>query len=350
MTNWLPYSFLFTSLMIFGTILSISSIHWLGAWIGLEVNLIGFLPILMYRGMARETESGVKYLIIQALGSGLLLTGSLMYYMNTGSFNIMEMSLTSYSKIMILMGIFLKLGMAPLHFWLPSTMAGMSWINCLLLATWQKIAPLILFLALTNSNMNLIIICAVMGTLIGGIGGINQTYVRALLAYSSIVHLSWMAGNGPFDYYSSLIYFLIYLTTTGLLFLFLYLNEYSQFQQFSIGEFMNFKYQWMFILLMLSLGGLPPLLGFLGKWLVIYNLSIYSPFLLLMLISGSMMSLFYYLSLSFSFTLNEGGMFKAFHNDINMKTNKLTMLLMNLLIILTLFGFLFLMDFPMLFY
>nr|ABM65770.1 NADH dehydrogenase subunit 2 [Nucula nucleus] len=339
MINWLPFSFLFTSLMVFGTLFSVSSPHWLSAWIGLEINLIGFLTMLMFRGLLRETESGVKYLIIQSLGSGLLLTSILIMLLSAGNFNIMDTTLFSNTKYMIMLALFLKLGAAPMHFWLPSTMAGMSWVNCMFLATWQKIAPLILLLTVANYEMNLTLLAASIGAIVGGIGGLNQTHTRALLAYSSIIHLSWMLASSMFNYYTTMTYMMVYLLTTTLLFTFLLMNDISQTQQFSTNMFMDHKQPWMFIMLMLSLAGMPPLLGFLGKWLVIFDLMMYNYILLLLvLIIGSMMSLFYYLSLSFAFLLNMQGLSSP-HMITAKQTTALKQPSMVTLTMMTLFGF-----------
>ena len=72
-----PYVLLFVCTIFFGTLLSVTSSHWLIAWVGLEVNLIGFLPLLVYHGTLLERESGVKYFIVQSLGSIFLLGGRL---------------------------------------------------------------------------------------------------------------------------------------------------------------------------------------------------------------------------------------------------------------------------------
>ena len=329
MINWLPFGALFATLIVFGTALSVSSAHWLGAWIGLEINLIGFLPLLIHRGSLRETESGVKYLIIQALGSGLLLTGSLMAYISTGAFNITEIFMLRRIKYLAIIGLLLKLGAAPLHFWLPRTMASIGWINCMLLATWQKIAPIILLLSTANQEIKIILLCAVLGALIGGVGGLNQTHIRALLAYSSIVHIAWIISAIIFNYYRTILYFSIYLISNLLLFTFLASNNLRQNQLFSTTTFIAYKNSWMLILLMLSLGGIPPLLGFVGKWIVITRISNNNIILMLFLIAGSILRLFYYLSLAFSFNLRGSGTIQSTYLLINKpdKTNILTYVL-----------------------
>lgn len=96
--------------------------------------------------------------------------------------------------IVLIGGLCVKLGLFPFHYWLPRVMAGLPWVSCLLLATWQKFAPLFLMLCLLELSRSYLIACVVcfigMGSsLVGGLGGMNQTQIRALLAYSSIGHL-----------------------------------------------------------------------------------------------------------------------------------------------------------------
>ena len=77
MFSRLPFGYIFLSVIGVGTLLSVSSVHWLRIWAGLEVNLIGFLPLLVYQKRVSERESAVKYFVVQALGSSLLILGRL---------------------------------------------------------------------------------------------------------------------------------------------------------------------------------------------------------------------------------------------------------------------------------
>ena len=184
MFSRLPFTFLFLFVAVFGTLFSISSSHWLGVWAGLEVNLIGFLPILLYQKRASERESAVKYFIIQALGSGLLMFGSL--FRSSISFTWEpSLPLSLVGAFIIFSGLFVKIGLFPFHFWLPSVIAGLPWFSCLVLATWQKVAPLFLVNALIRISelySILLLVCLLAGgsSLVGGFGGLNQTQIRAI--------------------------------------------------------------------------------------------------------------------------------------------------------------------------
>ena len=144
MFSSLPFNYIFFIVAIFGTLFSVSSSHWLGIWAGLEINLIGVLPLLVYQKRMSKRESAVKYFVIQALGSILLLFGSLGTYRLSFSWeNLNFMTEWSFLRLMIIrVGLGLKMGVFPFHFWFPRVIAGLPWLSCLLLAIWQKVAPL----------------------------------------------------------------------------------------------------------------------------------------------------------------------------------------------------------------
>nr|UBI44068.1 NADH dehydrogenase subunit 2 [Paratectonatica tigrina] len=332
----LPFGFLFIFTMVFGTLFSISSSHWLGIWAGLEINLVGFLPILVYQKSMSESESAVKYFIIQALGSSLLMFGSLSSYSIFFSWeNLSNMEFSLMSLFVISSGLIMKMGMFPFHYWLPSVMAGLPWISCMLLATWQKIAPILLINSLFELNLMyyfMLIICLLgaSSSLVGGIGGMNQTQIRAILAYSSIGHLGWMVYALSQSVWSMKVYFFIYILISLCIFVNLWFMNLEVMK--NLNMLMNFNmYSSMMIMVMLmSLGGLPPLLGFVSKWVVIMSSmsNIFWSFLL-MLILGSVMSLFYYLSLYFCIFL---GSSKKFYLNIMLKEKSNFIMMLGLLL------------------
>nr|YP_010400333.1 NADH dehydrogenase subunit 2 [Indothais sacellum]UQS76032.1 NADH dehydrogenase subunit 2 [Indothais sacellum] len=317
MFSVLPFSYMFMVVMVMGTLLSVSSFHWLSIWAGLEINLIGFLPLLVYQKSTSESESAVKYFIVQALGSSMLIFGSLIAFNMSFTWDLYSSSVSySVGLLVIMSGLCMKLGLFPFHYWLPSVMAGLPWVTCLLLATWQKFAPLFLFLCLlelSESYMLIFSLCIISAgsSIVGGIGGMNQTQIRALLAYSSIGHLGWMTFALLHSEWSMKFYLLVYVIVSLFMFTSLWASDLSTMKD--ISSLKNFSFMQMSIMLfLLSLGGLPPLLGFISKWLVILISSSNSLFFVLFfLILGSLMSLFYYLSLFFSVflsNLKEGGM------------------------------------------
>nr|DBA44311.1 TPA_asm: NADH dehydrogenase subunit 2 [Peltospira operculata] len=315
---FLPYGFLFFFMMVISTLYSLSASHWLGAWAGLEINLIAFIPIILYQGKILETESAIKYFIFQAVGSALIMFSSLLSF---GSDFTWELSINNSSFFILkgifilVMGLLLKLGVFPFHFWFPSVVAGLSWFSSFLLLTWQKVAPLfLLFLisCLWSTEMMLFLLLIAGGSsIIGGVGGINQTQMRALLAYSSISHLGWMVYCCVLSEASMKIYFGIYFLISMCIFSVIWNTEMTLVSQaFSSFFGQHTPARLCLIAFFLSLSGIPPLLGFAPKWMVLNlgsNMDTF--FILMMLVLGSLFSLFYYLSLIFSAFFSSGSVF-----------------------------------------
>nr|UJI65700.1 NADH dehydrogenase subunit 2 [Glossina austeni] len=280
--------FLFT--LFLGSLITISSNSWLGAWMGLEINLLSFIP-LMSDSKLLSTEASLKYFLTQALASSILLFSIIMIYIE---FN----SNSNLNEIMISSTLLLKSGSAPFHFWFPTVMEGLSWMNSLLLLTWQKLAPLML---ISYCLSNLLIISMILSALIGAIGGLNQTSLRKLMAYSSINHLGWMISSMYLNNLFWMLYFLMYsFFSFALIFMFNTFKTSHINQLFSL--FMNSKtMKFMLFFNLLSLGGLPPFLGFFPKWIVIQMLITNNQLLILfILMMSTLITLYFYLRLSYS--------------------------------------------------
>nr|QBF01243.1 NADH dehydrogenase subunit 2 [Stegana undulata] len=293
---------LFVIIMMSGSLITVTSNSWMGAWMGLEINLLSFIPLMSDNDNLMSTEASLKYFLVQAMASTVLLFAVILMMMKN---NInYEINYSFYISSIILSSLLLKSGAAPFHFWFPNIMEGLSWMNCLLLMTWQKIAPLML---MTHMNIKFILFSSIiMSVIIGSLGGLNQSSLRKLMAFSSINHLGWMITALIFNESIWLIYFLIY-SFLSFIITFMF-NNFKMFhfnQMFSL--FFNSKIL-KFILFMnfLSLGGLPPFLGFLPKWLVIQQLSLESHyFILMILMMSTLITLFFYLRICYSaFMLN----------------------------------------------
>nr|APH08745.1 NADH dehydrogenase subunit 2 [Glyphostoma sp. JEU-2016] len=310
MFSTLPFSYMFLCTMGVGTLFSISSVHWLAVWAGLEINLIGFLPMLIYQKSTSESESAVKYFIVQALGSSFLIFGSLLSFGPSFTWDLYSSYRFEILGFCVLLsGLSIKLGVFPFHYWLPSVMAGLPWFSCLLLATWQKLAPLFLLVSLfelSESYMLILMFCLISSgcVITGGVGGMNQTQIRALLAYSSIAHLGWMVFSAVHGEWLVKVYLVVYILVSLSLFSSLWASDSGSMKSISNLKGSNI-YQMSIMVLLLSLAGLPPLFGFIPKWLVILVSAkgALMPIIFL-LIMGSLVSLFYYLSLFFSMYLN----------------------------------------------
>nr|QBF00307.1 NADH dehydrogenase subunit 2 [Stegana sp. 'xiaoyangae'] len=291
----------FLIIMMAGSLISITSTSWMSAWMGLEINLLSFIPLMSDNNNLMSTEASLKYFLVQALASSVLLFAIIIFMIHK---NLDFMMNFSYSPMIITSALLLKSGAAPFHFWFPNIMNGLSWMNCLLLMTWQKIAPLMLI-----SYMNfqsLLFLTVVLSVIIGSLGGLNQTSLRKLMAFSSINHLGWMLISLNINESIWFIYFFLYsFLSFTLIFMFDSFKIFHFNQMFSL--FFNSK-TLKFILFtnFLSLGGLPPFLGFLPKWLIIQQLSSQNQyFLLMVLVMSALITLFFYLRMCYSaFMLN----------------------------------------------
>nr|ARH54954.1 NADH dehydrogenase subunit 2 [Curculionidae sp. 5 AH-2016] len=295
------YKILFFNLLIFSTFITISSMSWLSAWIGLEMNLLALIPLMKNFKNKYSAEASIKYFITQAMASSMLLF-SIIIFLQLKNFNYF---MIMFSYFFLNSALLLKLGMAPFHYWLPEVISGLNWNIIMLLLTWQKIGPMIL-LSYSLYNPQFMSIIIIISSFIGSIQGMNQICLRKILTYSSINHMSWMISNLMSSFNTWMIYFLIYsLINLNIIIILLkykiyYFNQLTKL--FSLNIYMKF----FFMLNLLSLGGLPPFLGFFPKWLTVNSLIMNNFYTLsFILIIFTLISLFFYLRISFSsFLLN----------------------------------------------
>nr|QZL13456.1 NADH dehydrogenase subunit 2 [Pherusa bengalensis] len=291
----LPLLFLFSMTLFLGTMLSLSSNNWLMLWFGLELNLMSFLPLLMISPSHQETEGAVKYFLPQAIGSGILLMAGLASYIN-------NLNNTLLIPNLIILALMLKAGMAPMHFWFPVVMASLSWPMCMILSTWQKLAPMLLIFSIIIPAIEpLITLSASLSALIGGLGGLNQTGLRPILAYSSINHMGWMMASSLYSMTIALIYLLTYMITAALTIMILYFTKIFSINQMLSPQHSTLSTNMVIALLFMSFAGLPPLVGFLPKWMAIQLLvtNLAMP-MLFILVLGSLLTLYFYLNIVFN--------------------------------------------------
>ncbi len=108
------------------------------------------MPLLVYRGMRQEAESGTKYFIVQSLGSGALILGRMMSFGVSFSWEVLYSRGCLVGVYLVFLRLLLKIGRFPFHFWVPSVIAGASWAGCMALATWQKLAPIYLLVSMVD--------------------------------------------------------------------------------------------------------------------------------------------------------------------------------------------------------
>nr|AYW52278.1 NADH dehydrogenase subunit 2 [Galerucinae sp. 7 ACP-2013] len=321
--------FFFNTLMI-GTLVAISAYSWFNMWIGLEINLLSMIPLMKSHSNKFPAEATLKYFITQALASTMILFALIMMLNST---EIIPIQYNSSYLLILNSALLTKLGAAPFHAWFPEVLEGLNWMNSFILLTWQKLAPMILIMYNFKMSMFFSIII-ISSSVIGGILGFNQISVRKIMAYSSINHIAWMLASMMNFKMIWFTYFITYSAISlNIVMIFYFLNIFNLNQLFlSLNSSKLMKL--FFIMNFLSLGGLPPFLGFLPKWLVVMNLinnNFY--FLSFILIIFTLITLFFYIRITLS-TLT------VMTSEILMKTsnfNNFFLITINIITLLSLF-------------
>nr|QIJ59984.1 NADH dehydrogenase subunit 2 [Agrypnus sp. YD-2019] len=326
------YKILFLTLIFSSTLISISSYSWLGMWLGLEINLLSIIPLMQNPKSMLSSESAIKYFVVQAIASTIIMA-SVIIMMSKTSFSS-TINIQSMFLLMMNSALLTKMGTAPFHFWFPEVMEGLDWMNCLLILTWQKIAPMILMMYNMNFQMFMIVMI-VSSMVVSGFMGVNQISLRKILAYSSINHMGWMISTMMIMETIWLYYFLIYTIIT--INLVLILNKYKIFFLNQLYQSMNEKpmTKLWFMVNFLSLSGVPPFLGFLPKWLTIQALVMNGIIILpVIMIILTLFTIFMYMRIAISsllMNINETSW-----NKINPMFNSLTLSLINFVSLLSL--------------
>nr|AJG04476.1 NADH dehydrogenase subunit 2 [Thripadectes holostictus]AJG04477.1 NADH dehydrogenase subunit 2 [Thripadectes holostictus]AJG04478.1 NADH dehydrogenase subunit 2 [Thripadectes holostictus]AJG04479.1 NADH dehydrogenase subunit 2 [Thripadectes holostictus]AJG04480.1 NADH dehydrogenase subunit 2 [Thripadectes holostictus] len=290
--------------LILGTTITISSNHWAMAWTGLEINTLAILPLISNPHHPRAIEAATKYFLVQAAASTLLLFSSTTNALLTGQWDITQLT-HPIPCLLMTTAISIKLGLVPFHFWFPEVLQGSSLTTALLLSTVMKFPPISLFL-LTSPSLNntLLIILAISSAALGGWMGLNQTQVRKVLAFSSISHLGWMTIIIIYSPKLTLVTFYLYCLMTTTIFMTLKTTKTLKLSSMMTAWTKIPPLSATLMLSLLSLAGLPPLTGFLPKWLIIQELTKQEMTPMATIIALlSLLGLFFYLRLAYCATI-----------------------------------------------
>nr|QJX58497.1 NADH dehydrogenase subunit 2 [Scenopoeetes dentirostris] len=294
----------FTMSLLLGTSITISSNHWIMAWTGLEINTLAILPFISKSHHPRAIEAATKYFLVQATASALVLFSSMVNAWQTGQWDITQLTHPMACTVFTA-AIAMKLGLVPFHFWFPEVLQGSSLTIGLILSTIMKFPPITL-MYLTSGSLNPILLTtmAVLSTILGGWMGLNQTQIRKILAFSSISHLGWMTIILIYSPKLTLLNFYLYTIMTAATFLALNTMKAMKLSTLMTSWAKSPALNAMLFLTLLSLAGLPPLTGFLPKWLIIQELTKQSMALVSTIIAlASLLGLFFYLRLAFCATV-----------------------------------------------
>nr|AJD22282.1 NADH dehydrogenase subunit 2 [Gymnocypris eckloni chilianensis] len=248
-----------------GTTLTFVSSHWLLAWMGLEINTLAITPLMAQHHHPRAVEATTKYFLTQATAAAMILFASTTNAWLTGEWTINNLS-SPVASTMFTAALALKIGLAPMHFWMPEVLQGLDLLTGLIMSTWQKLAPLALIVQVAQTvDPVLLTTLGVMSTLVGGWGGLNQTQLRKILAYSSIAHMGWMVIVIQYAPHLTVLALGTYIIMTSAAFLTLKMLLSTKVSTLATAWSKSPVLASAAALVMLSLGGLPPLTGFYAK-------------------------------------------------------------------------------------
>nr|YP_009113977.1 NADH dehydrogenase subunit 2 [Platemys platycephala]AGL45246.1 NADH dehydrogenase subunit 2 [Platemys platycephala] len=301
--NLLGKGFIITNL-IMGPLLTMSSNHWIMAWCGLEISTLSVIPLIAQQHHPRAIEASTKYFLVQAAASSMVLLSAILNSWNLGQWETTFMN-NNISCTLLTISLAMKLGLAPFHLWLPEVLQGSTTMTALLLTTWQKLAPLTLLMTtFQHLNTSMLLLMGLMSTLIGGWGGLNQTQMRKIMAFSSIAHLGWMIIILTLSPKLTLLTFLLYSMMTTSMFLMMNYLQASKMSTMMTSWTKTPLMNTTMMMSLMSLGGLPPLTGFAQKWLILQELTKqHLPLIATLMALASLLSLFFYLRVSYYKTI-----------------------------------------------
>nr|ADF59285.1 NADH dehydrogenase subunit 2 [Cyrtodactylus peguensis] len=283
--------------LVTSTIITMSSSHWLLAWLGLELNTLSVLPMIIKSHHPRAAEATTKYFMVQATAATLILLASITNTWQTGQWTISHMSTTT--ALLTTTAIMLKLGISPLHLWYPQVLQGVTMNTALMISTWQKIAPMTL-LYMTHHSLcqPVLLTLGLASALVGGWAGLNQTQTRMIMAFSSIAHMGWLLTALALTPSLATLTMITYIITT--LATFMPLSTTKTITDVGTAWPLSPTTLAATMIALMSLGGLPPLAGFMPKWLILKELSSagLNTFATIILLA-SLPSLFFYIRLAY---------------------------------------------------
>ncbi len=281
-----------------GMMLMISAGDLIALYVGLELSSLALYVIAAYRrDSVRASEAGLKYFVLGALSSGMLLYGSSLIYGFAGSTNFQVIANAAkgaevatnlwliFGLVFLLVGLAFKVSAVPFHMWTPDVYEGSATPVTTFFATAPKVAAMALlvrvtvgaFPAIAEQWQQIITFIAIASMLLGAFAAIGQTNIKRLMAYSSIANVGFalvgLAANSAEGTQAVLVYMAIYVVMTlGVFACILSMRRADQAVE-EIDELAglartNLSMAFALMILMFALAGIPPLVGFFGKYFV----------------------------------------------------------------------------------
>ncbi len=283
---------------VVGMMTMIGANHLLTLYVGLELLALCLYSMIgMQRDSVRAAEAAMKYFVLGALASGILLYGMSLLYGLTGSLSLAELASASgelaptnlpllTAVVLIVAGLLFKLGVVPFHMWVPDVYDGSATSTTLLLSSVPKLAAFAIMLRLlayglgewTSAWQDMLAIAAVLSISVGNIVAIAQTSIKRMLGYSTISHMGFLLlgflGGTTHGYSASLSYVVIYTVITLGAFGIILLLSKPQFESDTLNDLKGLNHSrpglaFLMLIVMFSLAGVPPTAGFFAKLLVL---------------------------------------------------------------------------------
>ncbi len=310
---------------VLGMMIMVSAHSFLTVYLGLELlSLSLYSMVALNRDSEASTEAAMKYFVLGAMASGMLLYGMSMIYGITGSLDIKEVGsyiannganniILSFGLVFVVVGLAFKLGAVPFHMWVPDIYQGAQTPVTLYLGAAPKIAAFAMVMRLLVDGMEalyvdwqqMLTIMAVLSLALGNVVAIAQTNIKRMLAYSTISHVGFLLlgiiAAGPDGYSASMFYVLIYaLMSTGAFGMIILLSR-AGFEADTLDDFkgLNERSKWyafIMLLIMFSMAGVPPTVGFFAKlWVLEAVLNVDMVWLAAVAVLFSVIGAYYYI-------------------------------------------------------
>ena len=309
---------------VLGMFILVSSTNFIMLYLGLELlALSGYALVALDRDAPLSAESAMKYFVLGAIASGLLLYGMSILYGISGSLDIQEiatavahgqsMAVLAFALTFVVIGLAFKFGAVPFHMWIPDVYHGAPTAATVFIASAPKIAAVGMAYRLLPSALpslsadwsQMIALMALLSLVLGNFAAIAQTNIKRMLAYSTISHVGFLflalLGGSKAGYAAATFYVLTYALMTAGAFGVIIALERQGFAADQIEDYrgLNQRHPWLafiMLLLMASLAGVPPLVGFFSKLLVLQN-AVQAGYLWLAIIGAvcAVIGAFYYL-------------------------------------------------------
>ncbi|MBI2994094.1 MAG: NADH-quinone oxidoreductase subunit NuoN [Gammaproteobacteria bacterium] len=290
--------FVLSLFAVLGMMVMVSAHSLLTVYLGLELlSLSLYALVAMHRDSPTASEAAIKYFVLGALASGMLLYGMSMLYGVTGTLELPAVSaviaqeagrnlILVFGLVFVIVGIAFKLGAVPFHMWVPDVYEGSPTAVTLFISSAPKIAAFAMAIRLLVDGMaplvsdwqGMLIILSLLSMAAGNVIAISQTNIKRMLAYSTIAHVGFLLlgilSGTRTGYAGSMFYVLVYaLMSIGAFGMVILLGRH-RFEADRLDDFQGLSrrspwFAFIMLILMFSMAGAPPLIGFWAKWFVI---------------------------------------------------------------------------------